>query len=117
MVQGSVKVYKKRYKKNKFGNKKTMKFKKLNCSTSVKNKNYTCYSDTELYKLRDIWNARHPDRPIKTKKTKDIWNKLKEYYATICNKESCWVKRPLICKSIGRPPKSSPPGQLIKAWP
>ena len=93
MVQGSVKVYKKRYKTNKVANKKTMKFKKLNCSTSVKNKNYTCYSDTELYKLRDIWNARHPDRPIKTKKTKDIWNKLKEYYATICNKESCWVRK------------------------
>jgi len=93
MVQGSVKVYKKRHKKNKFGNKKTMKFKKLNCSTSIKNKHYTCYSDTELYKLRDIWNARHPDRPIKTKKTKDIWHKLKEYYATICNKESCWVRK------------------------
>ena len=39
MVQGSVKVYKKRYKTNKVTNKKTMKFKKLNCSTSVKNKN------------------------------------------------------------------------------
>jgi hypothetical protein len=97
MVKGSIKVYKKRYKTNKkgnkIGNKKTMKFKKLNCSTSVKNKNYTCYSDSELYKLRDIWNARHPDRPIKTKKKKDIWDKLKEYYATICNKESCWVRQ------------------------
>ena len=93
MVKGSIKVYKKRYKTNKVANKKTMKFKKLNCSTSVKNKHYTCYSDTELYKLRDIWNARHPDRPIKTKKTKDIWDKLKEYYSTICNKESCWVRK------------------------
>ena len=92
MVKESVKVYKKRYKTNKKTN-KTMKFKKLNCSTSVKNKNYTCYSNTELYKLRDIWNARHPDRPIKTKKPKDIWDKLKDYYATICNKESCWVRK------------------------
>ena len=98
MVKGSIKVYKKRYKTNKTNktnkaNKKTMKFKKLNCSTSVKNKKYTCYSDAELYKLRDIWNARHPDRPIKTTKTKHIWDKLKEYYSTICNKESCWVRK------------------------
>jgi hypothetical protein len=76
---------------------KTVKkpFVKLNCSPENKNKNkdYTCYSDTDLYKLRDMWNARHPDRPIKTKNTKKIWEQLKEYYATICNKESCWVRQ------------------------
>ena len=97
MVKETIKVYKKRYKTNKIGhkirNKKTIKFKKLNCSITVKNKKFTCYSDTELYKLRDIWNARHPDRPIKTTKTKHIWDKLKEYYANICNKESCWVRQ------------------------
>ena len=74
---------------------KTLKksFVKLNCSPENKNKDYTCYSDTDLYKLRDMWNARHPDRPIKTKNTKKIWEQLKEYYATICNKESCWVRQ------------------------
>jgi hypothetical protein len=40
-----------------------------------------------------MWNARHPDRPINTKNTKQIWILLKEYYATICNKESCWVRQ------------------------
>ena len=40
-----------------------------------------------------MWNVRHPDRPIKTKNTKQIWDQLKEYYATICNKESCWVRQ------------------------
>jgi len=68
-------------------------FFKLNCSPGNKNKDYTCYSDSDLYKLRDIWNARHPDRPIKTKNTKKIWEKLKEYYNSICNKESCWVRQ------------------------
>jgi hypothetical protein len=74
---------------------KTLKkpFMKLNCSPENKSKYYTCYSDTDLYKLRDMWNARHPDRPIKTKNTKKIWDQLKEYYATICNKESCWVRQ------------------------
>lgn len=68
-------------------------FIKLNCSPKKKSKNYTCYSDTDLYKLRDMWNARHPDHPIKTKNTKKIWDQLKEYYTTICNKESCWVRQ------------------------
>jgi hypothetical protein len=40
-----------------------------------------------------MWNERHPDRPIKTKNTKKIWKLLKEYYSTICNKESCWVRQ------------------------
>ena len=72
-------------------------FVKLNCSPKNKNTNktdnYTCYSDSDLYKLKGMWNARHPDRPIKTKNTKQIWILLKEYYATICNKESCWVRQ------------------------
>ena len=68
-------------------------FVKLNCSPKNTNTNYTCYSDSDLYKLKDMWNARHPDRPIKTKNTKQIWILLKEYYATICNKESCWVRQ------------------------
>ena len=68
-------------------------FVRLNCSPENKSKNYSCYSDKDLYKLRDIWNARHPDRPIKTKNTKKIWAHLKDYYATICNKESCWVRQ------------------------
>ena len=71
-------------------------FVKLNCSPKNKNNttdDYTCYSNSDLYKLKDMWNARHPDRPIKTKNTKQIWMLLKEYYATICNKESCWVRQ------------------------
>jgi hypothetical protein len=104
MGKGSVKIYKKRYKKKhntrkqnrgKYHKKnKTKKsFIKLNCSPKNTKKEYTCYSDDDLYKLRDMWNARHPDIPIKTQNTKKIWEQLKEYYATICNKESCWVRK------------------------
>jgi len=93
---------KKKHKFNKKGGKKkrirknkTLKkqFIKLNCSPENKNKEYTCYSDKDLFKLKDIFNARQPDRPIKTNDTKKIWEKLKKYYATICNKESCWVRQ------------------------
>jgi hypothetical protein len=102
MGKGSVKIYKKRYKKKhntrkqNRGNKKNKtkkSFIKLNCSPKNTKKEYTCYSDDDLYKLRDMWNARHPDSPIKTQNTKKIWEQLKEYYATICNKESCWVRK------------------------
>lgn len=70
-------------------------FVKLNCSPKGKNemKEYTCYTDDDLHKLRNMWNARHPDKPITTNDSKEIWNMLKNYYANICNKESCWVRQ------------------------
>jgi hypothetical protein len=73
--------------------KKNKTFKKLNCSPENKDKEYTCYTDDDLVKLKQMWNARHPDRPITTNVSKDIWAQLKEYYLSICNKESCWVRK------------------------
>jgi len=75
---------------------KTQKFVKLNCSPENKNANlnsHTCYSDEDLHKLRDIWNARHPDKPIQTNDSKEIWQTIKKHYQTTCNKESCWIKQ------------------------
>jgi len=82
--------------KTKKNNKKSLKkqrFFKLNCSPENKDKDYTCYSDDDLLKLKDMWNARHPDKPIIEMESKDIWNKLKNYYINICNKESCWIRQ------------------------
>jgi hypothetical protein len=76
--------------------KKALKqFKQLNCSPENKhiNNSYTCYSDSDLDKLKNMWNARHPDKPISTNNSKQIWQQLKDYYASICNKESCWVRQ------------------------
>jgi hypothetical protein len=81
---------------NKYKSKKhkTQKqFKKLNCSPENKHNEYTCYSDSDLTKLKDMWNARHPDQPIKTTDSKQIWKQLKDYYASTCSKESCWVRQ------------------------
>ena len=70
-------------------------FVKLKCSPEnggPGSDSYTCYSDEDIMKMRKMWNARHPDRPIETKNKKEIWSKLKEYYASKCNKESCWIR-------------------------
>jgi hypothetical protein len=70
-------------------------FVKLNCSPINKsvNQHFTCYTDEDLQKLRNMWNARHPDRPIQTNNSKEIWEHLKAYYTNVCNKESCWVRQ------------------------
>ena len=70
-------------------------FQKLNCSPKDKNEinEYTCYTDNDLQKLRNMWNARHADKKITTNDSKEIWDLLKNYYAKICNKDSCWVRQ------------------------
>jgi hypothetical protein len=72
---------------------RSKKFIKLNCSPENKDKQYTCYTDKELLLLRAMWNKRHPDRPITSTKSEEIWSQLKHYYNNICNKESCWVRQ------------------------
>jgi len=83
--------------KKKIGGNKTLKkhFKKINCSPTNKKSinHFTCYDDNDLQELKKIWNARHPDALIKTNNSKEIWNKLKDYYSNICNKESCWINQ------------------------
>lgn len=84
---------------NKRHNKRHNKhFVKLNCSPESKlenvNKNdFTCYTDEDLHKLRNMWNARHPDAKIESNNSKEIWEKLKKHYESVCNKESCWIKQ------------------------
>lgn len=74
---------------------KPQSFKTLKCGPKNKDKStsYTCYSNADLKKLKEMWNQRHPDKPIKTENSKQIWKQLKEYYATVCNKETCWVRQ------------------------
>lgn len=68
---------------------------KLRCSPREKNKmnDFSCYTDESIYKLRNLWNKKHPDELIQSNEPKEIWNKLNEYMKHLCNKESCWLKQ------------------------
>jgi len=72
--------------------------KKLNCSPNQdKNKkSFTCLKDSTLIRLRNLWNARHPDAKIKSTTAKDIWLQLKKNMSGSCNKESCWLKQKFV---------------------
>ena len=69
---------------------------KLRCSPKASKNKFTCFDTNTLYKLRDLWNARHPDAEIKTNDTKEIWEKLKNNMSNVCNKETCWLKQKFV---------------------
>jgi len=54
---------------------------------------FSCYTDATLYKLRDHWNARHPDAKINSNDAKVIHQQLTNYFKGVCNRESCWMKQ------------------------
>jgi len=74
---------------------KTIKLKKINCSPKPKNEmnDFTCYTNSDLTKLRDLWNARHPDIKINSNSPKEIHRLLTEKLSNVCNKESCWLRQ------------------------
>jgi len=59
----------------------------------LKKKSYTCYSSESLHKLKNLWNARHPDVSIKATDDKEIWNALKKHMGNLCENESCWMRQ------------------------
>ena len=74
---------------------KSVHLSKVNCSPKEKGEInvFSCYSNKSLYKLRDLWNARHPDAKIKTNSPKEIHAQISKHLSGICNKESCWLKQ------------------------
>lgn len=91
--------------KTKAGTRKK-KFIKSQCSPLVKknsvNEPYTCYTTQQLHKMRDLWNARHPDARIEHTESKKIWEKLRENMGDSCNRESCWLSQKFMQNSVGR---------------
>lgn len=79
----------------KYGNGKTRRVKKVNCSPKPKGQlnAYTCYTNKALLKLRDHWNARHPDVKINTNSPKEIHHQLSEHLKSVCSNEACWLKQ------------------------
>jgi hypothetical protein len=76
-------------------NKRKINLQKLNCSPKPKGEmnDFSCYTDKSLYKLRNLWNERHPDARIETNNPKEIHVLLSNHFSNICNKESCWLKQ------------------------
>lgn len=68
--------------------KKTFKY--LKCHPNH-NKDKLCIDEIQLLKMRDLWNARHPDRTIKSKKKNIIEHKLITY-TSICNDQKCLIR-------------------------
>ena len=87
--------YRQKMKKLKNKTQKEIRVKNVNCSPKdTKDLNeFTCYTDKDLYKLRDLWNARHPDVQIMTNDPKEIHKTLTKYMSNVCSKESCWLKQ------------------------
>ena len=88
-----------RAKKN---NKQTRAFKKANCAPSTEKKDYTCYSEHALVKLKNLWNSRHPDHKIQSAAPHDIWKQLKLNMSDVCDIESCWLKQQFIANDVDK---------------
>ena len=75
--------------------KKHVNLEKINCSPKPKYEmnEFSCYTDTSLFKLKDLWNARHPDAKIKSNVPKEIHIEIKGYLGSVCNSEACWLKQ------------------------
>jgi hypothetical protein len=67
----------------------------INCSPKPKDdvNAFSCYTGDSIIKLRDRWNARHPDVLINTNDPLEIHKNLNMYLSSVCNKESCWLKQ------------------------
>ena len=90
-------------KKNRKTRKKnSKKLKKVQCSPKTKKKQlpFTCYTSSALHKLKQVWNARHPDDKIHSNTPRDIWTKLKQKMASTCNTEACWLRHQCIKHDI-----------------
>lgn len=84
-------------KKTKKINKRTHRKKRSNkytlkCSPNPNKNRFSCYDNDTLYKLKRLWNSRHPDSLIKSNEPKEIWKSLYNKLKHVCYKESCWLK-------------------------
>ena len=71
-------------------------FKPVQCSPNPKKMDFTCYTENDLYKLRNLWNIRHPDAQIKSNDLKTIWTLLQKNLQNVCSKESCWLNQKFV---------------------
>ena len=73
---------------------KIEKLKREKCAPKKKGEylEFSCYTPEVLYKMRDIWNVRHPDVKIETNNLKKIWETMGYFMKNTCDREACWIK-------------------------
>ena len=92
-------------------------FKNLQCSPNPENKkDYSCLDDATLFKLKDLWNLRHPDVKIVSNVPKDIWSQIKIYLKNVCNKESCWLKQQFVSGKLDKELRKSFAPKSPEEW-
>ena len=89
--------YAKTQKKN-YNKKHSNNTRKLICSPKNKldGNKFSCYSNSALLELRNLWNNKYPNNRINLQQPQDIWKQLNINFKDTCNKESCWVKKTFI---------------------
>jgi len=89
------KKYKEKINGGKNKHNKSVPLQKVNCSPKEKGRmnNFTCYTSKSLFKLKELWNARHPDVKINASSPKEIHHQLSDKFKGVCSKESCWLKQ------------------------
>ena len=74
--------------------------KRVICSPSAKSKNFTCYSDESLVRMKALWNARHPDARIEATSDRTIWSALRDRMKDVCASEKCWLRQKFIANKL-----------------
>jgi hypothetical protein len=76
------------------GIKQELNLKKSQCSPKKKGDylDFSCYTPEVLFKMKNVWNMKHPDSKIISNDLKKIWEELGHYMKNTCDKESCWIK-------------------------
>jgi len=68
------------------------------CNPTRKKKDGTCFKDSELVHIRDVWNNFSPDK-IHATTTREIWKQLYNKMKGVCKSESCWTEQPFLQNS------------------
>jgi hypothetical protein len=63
-----------------------------------------------------MWNARHPDVLIKATSPKDIWQGLNRHLASVCSRESCWLKQGFVNGRLDQVLKQAYAPESPKSW-
>lgn len=104
-------------KTRKYKKKKNITKKKLRCSPNLDKNDFSCFDDENLAKLKTLWNRRHPDSPINTNDSKEIWSQMKQNLNNVCSKESCWIKQHFVNdKKIRKELKDAFAPEAPKSW-